>query len=361
MSDLCRSFGISRNTGYELLKRFEKYGFDGVRDRSRAPRSHPNKTPSAIAEKIIEVRLDRPTWGVKKILAWLRRRDPESPWPARSTAERILGDANLLQHRRRKRRPGRVARVVPVINEPNDLWCQDFKGWFRLGNGHRCDPHTLTDAKTRFALSCTALIAPQLEDVQRCLVLAFKKYGLPGGILSDNGPPFGSTSSPAGLTRLGVWLLRLGITPYFIDPGRPDQNGRLERFHSTLELETANPPRRTLRAQQMTYNRFLPDFNYERPHEALDMATPGDFYQPSTRAYPSKLPDWKYPDDFDVRLVRCCGTIKWRGERVRIGAAFISQSVGLEAVGDGVLRVHLGKLALGHFHEASRKLVAITR
>ncbi len=361
MTELCASFGVSRKTGYALIRRFERHGSDGLRDRSRAPRSHPNKTPDGVAVRIIEVRRSRPTWGVKKILAWLTRHEPEIQWPARSTAERILGGANLVQRSTRRRRPLRNKRANPVSSEPNDLWCHDYKGWFRLGNGQRCDPYTLTDARSRFLLNCTALISPKLEDVRQCLIHTFREFGMPRAILSDNGPPFGCTTALGGLTRLGVWLLRNGITPYFIDPGHPEQNGRHERFHFTLEQETASPPKQTARAQQMAFNRFRPEFNYDRPHEALDMATPGDLYRSSPRSYSTKLPSWEYPDDYDVRKVRCCGNLKWRNKPVRIGVGFVGEFIGLEVVGDGVIRAYLGTLPIGHFHEASRIVIPIPR
>lgn len=361
MTDLCEAFGISRKTGYEMLARYRKHGLEALSDRSRAPHRHPNKTPDDVAARIVAVRQDHPTWGVKKVLAWLAKREPVRIWPARSTAERILGEADLVQVRRRRRRPVRVARTVPVAAKPNNLWCQDYKGWFRLGNGQRCDPYTLTDAASRMALNCTALLSPVLEDVQQCLIAAFKEYGMPDAMLSDNGPPFGSTSALGGLTRLGVWLLRLGVTPHFIDPGRPEQNGQHERFHFTLQEATSSPPRRTPRAQQMAFNRFRSEFNYERPHEALGMATPGEIYQPSSRSYPARLPEWVYPVDFATRQVRMCGTIKWHNQPVRIGLPFSGELIGLESVADGVIRVYLGTLPLGHFHEGSRKVIPIPR
>ena len=262
----------------------------------------------------------------------------------------------MLQRKRRRRKPQRGSLPIPPANEPNDLWCQDYKGWFRVGDGQRCDPFTLTDATSRMLLACEAFVSPKLQDVQRSLEKAFRTYGLPKGILSDNGPPFGSTG-PGGLTRLGVWLLRLRVTPHFIEPGHPEQNGRHERFHLTLKQETASPPRRSIRAQQLAFRRFQTSFNEERPHEALDMATPSSIYRPSGRSFPSKLPGWDYPEDVVVRRVRSCGTIKWLGDYVRIGQAFTGELVALDEVSDGVLEVRLGNYPLGLFHEGSRKLI----
>lgn len=193
MTDLCESFGISRRTGYALVRRYKEHGSDAFRDRPRAPHSRPNKTPGGIAEQVIQVRRRHATWGVKKIFAWLANRHPDTQWPARSTMERILGDANLIQRRKPRRTSRRAKRPLPTPSQPNDLWCQDYKGWFRVGNGQRCDPYTLTDATSRFVLRCAALVSPKLEDVHKCLEAAFKEYGMPDGIISDNGPPFGST------------------------------------------------------------------------------------------------------------------------------------------------------------------------
>ena len=358
MTDLCEAFGISRKTGYALLERHKNHGVAALTDRSRAPHTHPNKTPREIEEKIIALR-EKCGWGAKKLIKKLSGLEPKTKWPARSTVDRILAEADLVRPRKRKRRAAQKQRRMPAVTAPNDLWCQDYKGWFRLGNGTRCDPYTLTDRWSRFALRCKALVSPKLEDVQECLKGAFREFGLPDAILQDNGPPFGAVGSLGGLTRLGVWLLRLGVTPYFIDPGRPEQNGQHERFHLTLQEATTKPPKRTLRAQQMAFNRFLSEFNYERPHEALDLATPGEVYVASRRDFPRQLPEWSYPDDYRVRRVRCCGQIKWRGQSIRLGQAFVGESVGVDAVGDGVFQVYLGTLALGRFHEGSRKVIPL--
>ena len=199
----------------------------------------------------------------------------------------------------------------------NDVWSIDYKGWFRLGDGTRCDPLTVNDVYSRASLECRALVSPKLKDVQARLDRVFRDIGLPRAMLSDNGPPFGSQGI-RGLSRLGVWLLKLEVQPVFIQPGHPEQNGRHERFHETLKAETANPPQMSLRAQQGAFDRFTACYNEERPHESLDMRTPADLYRPSPRSMPTRLPEFEYSELFEVRRVRIDGTIKWEGEsRVR--------------------------------------------
>src|SRR5262245_57418198 len=164
------------------------------------------------------------------------------------------------------------------------------------------------------------MVAPKLGDVRRRLEAVFGQYGLPRLMLSDNGPPFGSTGL-GRLSRLGVWLLRLGIRPVFIEPGRPDQNGKHERFHETLKAETATPPRATIGAQQAAFSRFQVVYNEERPHEGIGMKVPAELYDRSRRELPSRLSTHEYPAEYEVRRVRTDGSIKWAAGYVFIGEA----------------------------------------
>ena len=359
MTELCLRFGISRKTGYKLLRRYESEGPDGLRDRSRSPRSHPNRTSPEFERAILRVRKAHPTWGSKKILAVLDRESVVSDLPARSTVDQVLKRAGLVVPRgaRRKRRGPQAAPMVDA-QQPNDVWSIDYKGWFRVGDGTRCDPLTVNDVCSRASLECRALVSPKLEDVQWQLDSLFREIGLPGAMLSDNGPPFASQGI-AGLSRLGVWLLKLEVQPIFIQPGHPEQNGRHERFHETLKAETASPPRPTIRAQQSAFDRFTACYNEERPHEALDMRTPAEVYRPSTRSMPSRLLDFEYDDVFEVRRVRTDGTIKWEGEHVFVGAAMSGERVGIKPVGEVDWHVHLGAMRLGLLHEDSRLVVPL--
>jgi hypothetical protein len=244
------------------------------------------------------------------------------------------------------------------VAAPNELWSMDYKGWFRVGDGTRCDPLTVNDVHSRFSIDCRVLVSPKLEDVQSRLERRFYEFGLPDGILSDNGPPFASTGIRR-LSRLGVWLLRLGVRPVFIQPGRPDQNGRHERFHATLKAETASPPKKTVSAQQAAFTRFQKIYNQERPHEALDMLYPAEVYVPSNRPMPDRLPEHVYPDVHDVRRVRRDGSMKWAGGMVFVGQAIAGELVGVEAVDDDLWHVHLGLVRLGALHRGGRTVVPL--
>ena len=267
--------------------------------------------------------------------------------------DQVLHRAGVVTARgpRRTRRPARSAPVVEA-RAPNDVWSMDYKGWFRVGDGTRCDPLTVNDVYSRASLECRALVSPKLEDVQSRLERVFHDVGLPKAILSDNGPPFASQGL-GGLSRLSVWLLRHEVQPIFIQPGRPDQNGRHERFHETLKAETADPPRASVRAQQLAFDRFTACYNHERPHEALGMRAPAEVYRPSPRPIPSRLPEFEYPELFEVRRVRTDGTIKWEGEHVFIGAAMAGELIGVQPVGDTDWHVHIGCMRLGVLHESS--------
>lgn len=359
MSQLCEQFGISRNTGYKLLAKYRDRGLDGLRDRSRAPRTHPNQTSPEVEVAILRVRRSYPSWGSKKIRAVLDRSLPRGDLPARSTIDAVLKRAGLVQPRKHRQRK-QPASSPPVVqaDKPNDVWSMDFKGWFRVGDGTRCDPLTINDVCSRASLECRAMVTPLLVDVQRRLKHAFCQFGLPSAILSDNGTPFASRGI-ARLSRLSVWLLRLGVKPVFIQPGRPDQNGRHERFHETLKAETLSPPKETIRAQQASFDYFQTVYNEERPHEALDMRVPAEVYDLSPRRIPSKLPVYEYDDDAEVRRVRSDGCIRWRGDYAFIGLAIRGENIGLYLFGDDLWRVHLGPMQLGVFHARSKILIPV--
>ena len=354
MTDLCAQFGISRKTGYKLLKRFREVGADGFRDRSRAPRSHPNRTPPDVVDRIVEMRRQRPTWGSKKILWRLSRDDPRTSWPARSTADLILKRAGLVPDHPRKRR--QEAREAPVVAaaEANDVWTADYKGWFLQGDGTRCDPLTINDMVSRYSLRCTAMHNPNWEAVKGEFEKCFRVFGMPRAILTDNGTPFG-THGICGLSRLSVWFLRLGITPGHIQRGKPYQNGKHERFHKTLKAETATPPKKNLLAQQRAFNRFRMVYNEERPHEALDQRTPTELYESSPRPYQPKPPDFTY-SDLETRRINRHGYMHWRGARVFVGQALRGQTIGLEHAEDRLWILYLGPVCLGVFDENAMAL-----
>jgi transposase InsO family protein len=356
--ELCEEYGVSRKTGYKLLDRYERDGPEGLRDQSRAPLTHPNQTPMELETAILRVRKAHPTWGSKKILAILERdRDPDE-LPARSTVDAILSRAGVVTPRRA--RPRRQPSSPPVVHAfaPNDVWSIDYKGWFHVGDGTRCDPLTVNDVHSRSSLECRALVAPKLEDVRYRLETVFWERGLPKFMLSDNGPPFGSVGL-GRLSRLGVWLLRLGIQPVFIEPGRPDQNGRHERFHETLKAETATPPRPSIRAQQAAFTKFQRFYNEERPHEALGMRVPAELYAPSPRRMSCVLREHEYPGRFEVRRVRHDGSIKWKCGYLFVGEAMAGEQIGLQFTDDERWHVFLGSMRLGVIHDRTRTVLPL--
>lgn len=353
ITELCRRFGISRKTGYKLLARYESDGPEGMRDRSRAPASHPNRTSVEFEAAVLRVRKVHATWGSKKILAILARDHAPGELPARSTVDQILKRAGLVVPRRKRARRQPSAPPTVKAEAANDVWTIDYKGWFRVGDGTRCDPLTINDAYSRISLECRAMVSPKLGDVKRRLEATFWEYGLPTYLLSDNGPPFASQGL-GHLSRLGVWLLRLGVQPVFIEPGHPEQDGRYERFHETLKAETANPPRSSIRAQQVAFQSFQREYNEERPHEALDMRVPADLYVTSTRSMPTSIADHEYADGIEPRHVRRDGAMKWAGGLVFVGEAMAHELVGLERIDEDRWHVHLGAMRLGVLHARSR-------
>jgi len=358
MTELCEEYGVSRKTGYKLVARYAADGPSGLEDRSRAPRAHPNQTTAAIEADILRVRKAHPTWGSKKILAVLDRDRPSDAWPARSTIDAILKRAGVVSPRgRRNRRQPSAPPLVPAL-EPNDVWSIDYKGWFVVDDGTRCDPLTVNDVFSRASLECRAMVSPKLEDVKRALESCFWSRGLPRFMLSDNGPPFASNGL-GKLSRLSVWLLRLGVQPLLIEPGRPDQNGRHERFHETLKLETATPPRASIRAQQAAFVRFQKIYNEERPHEALAMKTPSDVYRPSPREMSFGQAEHEYASGVEVRRVRRDGSVKWASGYVFLGEAMASELVGLKATEGERWDVHLGPMHVGVLHTRTRTVMPV--
>ncbi len=242
-----------------------------------------------------------------------------------------------------------------LIVAPNQVWCADFKGQFRLGNGRYCYPLTVTDAFSRYLLGCRALPSTAVEGAKPLFTRLFQEYGLPEFIRTDNGVPF-ATNTLARLSRLSAWWVRLGILPQLIEPGRPQQNGRHERMHKTLKHEATRPPAHAMSSQQRRFDQFRTEFNGERPHEALDQRTPASVYAPSPRLMPSRLPPLEYPDRFEVRYVSANGGIRWNKAWVNVSTTCIGEYVGLEEIDDGVWNVYFGALKLGRLLERKMKI-----
>lgn len=361
MSEVCAAFGVSRKSGYKWLQRYRAAGLEGLRERARAPLHHPNATPAALVEQLVAARRQHRFWGPRKLVAALKRTQPDIHWPALSTVGAILKRNGLVEPRRRRRRAVGVVRPnLCTPTYPNHVWAVDYKGWFRLGDGQRCEPLTISDLFSRYVLACQHVARPTTQWARPVFERAFREYGLPEAIRSDNGSPFAS-SGLGGLSRLSVWWIKLGIALERIVPGRPDQNGRHERMHRTLKRETAVPPCANAATQQRRFNRFRTHFNAERPHEALNDTVPAQWYRPSSRRYPATVPDMEYPRHFAVRRVRTTGEIKWQGSCVYLSEALIGEPVGLAAVSDRHWTLFFGPVELGLLDSHTCKLLAYRR
>jgi transposase InsO family protein len=346
VAELCRVFGISRKTGYKWIGRFRQEGEAALVDRSRAPRTHPNVTDEAVAQLIVQGRRRHPDWGPEKLLDWLapRHRSIEG-WPAVSTAAEILKRAGLVKARRRIRTAIPFRAPFTQVDKPNSLWSADFKGYFKTGDGRYCHPLTITDNYSRYLIACQSLLRYTSEEAMPWFERAFREYGLPQAIRTDNGTPFGSTGL-GGLTKLNVWWLRLGIVPEHIEPGKPQQNGRHERMHGTLKRAVGRP-RLHAAAQQAPFDRFRLQYNHERPHHALAGATPASHYAPSPRPYPKRLAPFTYPSDVIPRHVLRRGKIHWLGHKYYVGRALGDEIIGLREIEDAVWLVIVGPIAVG--------------
>jgi transposase InsO family protein len=355
MTELCERYGISRKTGYKWIDRYLHSGPEGLGDRSRRPEHSPNATAPEVVQALLEQRQRHPSWGGKKLLAVVGQRHPDWVLPHRSTVCEILSRHGLVPKKRRRRTLGHPGRPSDVILAPNEVWCADFKGQFRTGDGQYCYPLTVTDAFSRYLLGCQGLHSTRVAEAKLVFTRLFKEYGLPRVIRTDNGVPF-ATTTLARLSSLSAWWVRLGVMPQLIEPGKPQQNGRHERMHRTLKAETTRPAAASLAAQQRRFNVFRAEFNDERPHEALEQTTPASHYQPSPRPMPDRLPPLTYPDRFEVRYVSYNGGIRWKKDWVNVSIVCAGDYVGLEEIDDGLWDVYFGALRLGRLHERHMRI-----
>ena len=356
VTELAGEFEVSRKTVYKWTARHTLEGLPGLRDRPRVALYHPNAVSRDIADAVVRAKLAHPLWGPLK----LRPLSDEPSkihdgWPAPSTRGAILARAGLTRSRRRRRHIPPNTMPFRDCLEPNDLWCGDFKGWFRTGDGARCNPLTITDACGRALLRCQAVDRQDYRHTRPVFESAFREFGLPRAIRTDNGAPFASLAA-GGLSELSVWWVKLGIWPDRIEPGHPEQNGRHERMHLTLKLDCCQPPAPTLGKQQLRFDCFRDVFNNQRPHQALDFKTPASVYRPSSRPYPDSLKDPVYPDGFSVRRVRSNGEVRWRGGLVFISTVLRAEAVGI-CEGDLGYDVYFGPVLLGRINVKGQKLI----
>ena len=351
VAKLCELFQISRKTGYKWLQRCRgEAGWSGLQDRSRRPHSNSRAVDEEVVRRLLRLRADHPSWGARKLAAWLAWREPQWELPAASTITELLKRHGFVTPRRKRRRV--PARTEPFAHAamPNDVWCIDFKGDFRVGDGTRCYPFTATDAHSRTLLCCRAFERPRHEFVQEALERTFRYYGLPHYVRSDNGRPFG-TACTMPLSRLGVWLVKLGVRPEYIDPGKPQQNGRHERMHRTLKEQTVILPSSTMSAQQRRFDAFRREYNHERPHEALGQLAPATVYYQSSRRFPSRILAPEYPSTYEVRPVARNGRIAWRRRSILVGTPLAGEHVGIIEVDDGCWDFYFGPVLLARLHD----------
>lgn len=365
MSELCREFGISRKTGYKFWSRYKATGPSGLGELRRRPYSNPREIKRGIIDALLSIKAEKPHWGSSKIREVFMRRYPFLRVPARSTIHCIFEKNELVnpRNRRRKYLHAKPTSLREGIN-PNELWCIDFKGQFRTGDGKYCYPLTITDHASRYIIGCEALLSTKSDPVFDVFEDAFETYGLPERIRSDNGAPFAS-SGLMGLSKLAVWFLRMGISLERTEPGNPQQNGRHERMHRTLKQETTKPPEEHILKQQDRFENFVSEFNNERPHEALEMKTPSECYKKSDIRPPTDLKQLTYPLADKVRKVTTCGSVSFqtvggKQQLVYLTRALAGENVGLTECEEGLWSIKFMNYDLGLLEEKDLNFIPIT-
>lgn len=350
-SEACRHFGISRPTGYKILGRYQAHGVAGLFDQSRAPHHSPQTTSQTVIDQILELKGLHPSWGPKKLLTIHLREmagQETEPWPSLTTIGTILKNKGFVTPRSRRGSCPAMNTASTGLTQPtspNHVWSVDYKGHFALGNGHPCYPLTMTDNDTRFLLRCQGLADVSYTKAWPYFVGVFREFGLPQVIRSDNGSPF-AANSITGVSRFSLNLLKLGIFPERIAPGKPQQNGRHERMHRTLKAETTIPPAFGMNAQQRRFDVWRQQFNEIRPHEGIGMKTPASVFSPSPRIYPIHPPELEYPSGMKVMRVRPNGCIRWKGHELYVGEVLRGEPVGIDHYVPEYQAIYVGKLAI---------------
>jgi len=358
MVALCEEFGISRKTGYKIYTRYKDFGVRGLTDRSRRPHRHANQLPVVVEKAIVRLKKDYPSWGAPKIRERLKRSCPLVTCPAISTVHAVLDRHGLVERARRRPRPRLRGTVRTEPSAPNALWCADYKGEFLLTNRCYCYPLTISDFASRYLLACEALSTTKERYAFSVFERTFQEFGLPDAIRTDNGTPFASAHALYGLSKLAVWWLRLGIRLERIAPGHPEQNGRHERLHLTLKAAATRPAGANTLQQQARFDTFVHEYNQERPHQALDMATPASRYVASTRLYDG-LDELEYPAHDWSAVVTACGRICHDRRKINLSQVFAGQKVGVKQTDDHLWVVTFMDYDLGYFDDETCRLEPI--
>ena len=356
LTDLSQKYGISRPTVYKLIERYERYGIEGLKEQSRAPKTCPHRTPEKVISLVIQEKLKNRKRGPRKIRAQLKRQHPNLELPAISTIAYWLKKEGLVAKRKKRLRVPPYTQPFCECKAPNDVWSIDYKGQFYMKNGHVCYPLTISDNLSRFLLGCKALQGPRYAPTKKHLELIFREYGLPDAIRNDNGTPFAGKGI-GGLSRLSVWFIQLGITPERIEKGCPEQNGRHERMHRTLKNDVLDSIAGNLKEQQKAFDIFRHDFNHNRPHESLNDQTPNEFYKKSNRPYIDhpNMPEYGY--DYTVRHVKHGGEIKFKGRMFYVTGLLAKQPVGLKETADGLWQLQYSFYVLGSVDLRKNKII----
>jgi transposase InsO family protein len=360
MTDLCQRYEIARETGYVWLRRYQAVGLEGLREKSRATQRHGNQTSAELEQMVWELREAHSRWGPRKLKRVLEDNEPGRVWPAASTIGALLKREGLMAGRRKRRRTAPYSEPLAHADGPNRVWCADFKGWFRTGDGERIDPLTITDAHSRYLFRCQAVEKTDTARVQAIFEAVFREYGMPEAIRTDNGAPFASTAI-AGLSRLAVWWMKLGIVAERIEAGHPEQNGRHERMHRTLKQETAQPPAGNRREQQRVMERFRQEYNQVRPHEALGMRTPAAVYELSPRSFPAHVPEPEYPDTMLVYRVQQKGHFRWKRQEVFLSEVLWGEPVGLLPVDERWFSVYFARFPIARFDSKQLRVTPLPK
>ncbi|WP_305989791.1 IS481 family transposase [Roseibium sp. MMSF_3544] len=360
MSAVCREFGISRKTGYKIWNRYQREGMEAFCDRSRRPVRYANQLPEQVERLIVQAKRDKPHWGARKIREILvRKLADDVRIPAQSTVHAVLDRHGLVKRARKRRRANKAeGTALSAGLRPNDLWCADFKGEFKLGNRQYCYPLTVSDHASRYLLMCEAFDTTKEKPVIEAFLALFRERGLPRAIRTDNGLPFASPNGLYNLSKLSVWWLRLGISIERIKPGHPQQNGRHERMHLTLKKEATRPAGMNSLQQQAKFDAFVKEFNEERPHEALAMKTPGEIYTPSARSYQG-LPELDYPFHDKDALVTACGRICMHRKKINVSTVLAGHRLGIKEVEDGIWLISFMSYDLGYIDLEQKTLQTI--
>lgn len=356
-SALCREYGISRPVGYKWKRRFEQEGRPGMEDHSRKPHGSPTELAEVVICRISRLHTRHPSWGPKKLHALYLRSYGKGP--SLSSVKRIFERSGWVR-KRKKRSAHEAGRISSgrKASAPNEVWTVDFKGWWHTGDGSRCEPLTIRDEHSRYLLAVRTVPSARTEAVQAVFEELFKQHGLPEAIRSDNGAPFAARSRVLGLSRLSAWWVALGIDLERGRPAHPQDNGAHERMHRDIQAELQGIGSGSLAEQQAAFDVWREEFNHVRPHEALGMKTPSEYYQPSQRRYEGTPADLSYPGMISRRIHKA-GTIQLERKRIPLSSALAGWTVGLKAVNADLYDIYFGKLRIGQIELTSAAFLGV--